>query len=76
MHGIIPKLFDCWAGPVAHLLLLKSSMFILFDITIRLSITVRLTCCLDGLDLTKQVKRLLICKAADYKQTNRRSAVQ
>ena len=26
MHGIIPKLFDCWANPVAHLLLLKSSM--------------------------------------------------
>ena len=26
MHGIIPKLFYCWADPVAHLLLLKSSM--------------------------------------------------
>ena len=26
MHGIIPKFFDCWADPVAHLLLLKSSM--------------------------------------------------
>ena len=26
MHGIIPKLFDFWANPVAHLLLLKSSM--------------------------------------------------
>ena len=26
MHGIIPQLFDCWANPVAHLLLLKSSM--------------------------------------------------
>ena len=26
MHDIIPKLFDCWADPVAHLLLLKSSM--------------------------------------------------
>ena len=26
MHGIIPKLFYCWANPVAHLLLLKSSM--------------------------------------------------
>ena len=26
MHGIIPQLFDCWADPVAHLLLLKSSM--------------------------------------------------
>ena len=25
MHGIIPQLFDCWADPVAHLLLLKSS---------------------------------------------------
>ena len=25
-HGIIQKLFDCWAGQVAHLLLLKSSM--------------------------------------------------
>ena len=27
MHGIIPFMFDCWAGPVVHLLLLKSSMF-------------------------------------------------
>ena len=26
MHGIIPYLFDCWADPVAHPLLLKSSM--------------------------------------------------
>ena len=26
MHNIIPKLFDCWADTVAHLLLLKSSM--------------------------------------------------
>ena len=26
MHGIIPQLFDCWSNPVAHLLLLKSSM--------------------------------------------------
>ena len=26
MHGIIPKLFACWADPVAHLLLQKSSM--------------------------------------------------
>ena len=26
MHGIIPLLLDCWADPVAHLLLLKSSM--------------------------------------------------
>ena len=26
MHGIIPKLFDCWADLVAHTLLLKSSM--------------------------------------------------
>ena len=26
MHGIIPQLFDFWANPVAHLLLLKSSM--------------------------------------------------
>ena len=26
MHGIIPQLFDCWADPVARLLLLKSSM--------------------------------------------------
>ena len=25
MHGMIPKLFDCWAYPDAHLLLLKSS---------------------------------------------------
>ena len=28
MHGIIPLLFDCWADPVAHLLLLKSSVVI------------------------------------------------
>ena len=27
-HGIIPHLFDCWADPVVHLLLLKSSMAI------------------------------------------------
>ena len=26
MHGIILKLFDCWADPFAHLFLLKSSM--------------------------------------------------
>ena len=26
MHGIIPLLFDFWADPVVHLLLLKSSM--------------------------------------------------
>ena len=26
MHGIIPWLFDSWANPVVHLLLLKSSM--------------------------------------------------
>ena len=26
LHGIIPWLFDYWADPVAHLLLLKSSM--------------------------------------------------
>ena len=26
MHGIISQLFDCWAYPVAHLLILKSSM--------------------------------------------------
>ena len=26
MLDIFPKLFDCWANPVAHLLLLKSSM--------------------------------------------------
>ena len=26
MHNIIPQLFDCWADPVAHLHLLKSSM--------------------------------------------------
>ena len=26
MHGIITLLFDCWADPVVHLLLLKSSM--------------------------------------------------
>ena len=26
MHGIIPQLFDCWADPAGHLLLLKSSI--------------------------------------------------
>ena len=26
IHGIIPYMFDCWADPVFHLLLLKSSM--------------------------------------------------
>ena len=26
LHGIISKLFDCWANPVVHLILLKSSM--------------------------------------------------
>ena len=26
MHGMIPELFNCWADPIAHLLLLKSSM--------------------------------------------------
>ena len=26
MHGIIPKLFDCWADPVAHLLLLTKEL--------------------------------------------------
>ena len=26
MHCIIPQLYDCWVDPVAHLLLLKSSM--------------------------------------------------
>ena len=26
IHDILPKLLDCWADPVAHLLLLKSSM--------------------------------------------------
>ena len=26
MYGIIPYMFDCWADPVVHLLLLKSSM--------------------------------------------------
>ena len=26
MNGKIPQLFDCWADPVVHLLLLKSSM--------------------------------------------------
>ena len=26
MHGIISQLFDCWAYPVAHLLIIKSSM--------------------------------------------------
>ena len=26
MHGIIPKLFDCWANPVVHLLLQWNSM--------------------------------------------------
>ena len=26
MHGIILYMFDCWADPVVHLLLLKSSL--------------------------------------------------
>ena len=26
IHGIIPLLFDCWADPAVHLLLLKSYM--------------------------------------------------
>ena len=26
MHGIIQNMFDCWANPDVHLLLLKSSM--------------------------------------------------
>ena len=26
MHGNIPCVFDCWADPVVHLLLLKSSI--------------------------------------------------
>ena len=26
IHCIIPQLFDCWADPIVHLLLLKSSM--------------------------------------------------
>ena len=30
MHGMIPLLFSCWADPVAHLLLLKSSMLFYF----------------------------------------------
>ena len=36
MHGIIPQLFDCWADPVAHLFLLKSSMYnqpVYFEVT-------------------------------------------
>ena len=28
MHSKIPKLFDYWADPVAHFLLLKSSMIL------------------------------------------------
>ena len=28
MQGIIPYLFDCWADPVVHLLLLKSSVLL------------------------------------------------
>ena len=26
MHGTIPNMFDCWANPVVHFLLLKSSI--------------------------------------------------
>ena len=35
MHGIIPCMFDYWADPVVHLLLLKSSMprYILIQIS-------------------------------------------
>ena len=25
MHGVIPQLFDCWADPVVHLLIVQSS---------------------------------------------------
>ena len=28
-NGIIPHMFDCWADPVVHLLLLKSCMYLL-----------------------------------------------
>ena len=43
MHDIIPKLFDCWANPLAHLLLLKSSkvrviLMILFHLSLSLSL--------------------------------------
>ena len=42
MHDIIPKLFDCWANPLAHLLLLKSSkvrviLMILFHLSLSFS---------------------------------------
>ena len=29
MHSIIPYMFDCWTDPVAHLLLLKSSVVLI-----------------------------------------------
>ena len=34
-HGIISQLFDCWADPVAHLLLLKSSMTHLISLSLQ-----------------------------------------
>ena len=43
IHGIISKLFDCWADPYAHLLILKSSMVGL--VWIQLNQTVRYICC-------------------------------
>ena len=47
MHDIIPKLFDCWANPLAHLLLLKSSkvrviLMILFHLSLSLSLSLSL----------------------------------
>ena len=45
MHGIIPQLFDCWADPVAHLLLLKSSMIESFELCTGGSIVVDVTNC-------------------------------
>ena len=30
IHGIFPFMFDCWADPVVHLLLVKSSMIVYY----------------------------------------------
>ena len=60
MYGIIPKLFDCWANPVAHLLLLKSSMDRILTYIARQSIAECLIPCLAGLNSTKQVNLLII----------------
>ena len=38
MHGNIPFIFDCWAYPVVHLLLLKSSTAVPFSIKLKVAL--------------------------------------